>query len=803
MRYSTKRFFPSHLTLALMTILLGCSRTGNTYYAASTISDVVSSARAANLAANAPELPRVYLNTTYVPPTGKTINVAAGDNLQAAIDQANPGDVISLQAGATFTGNFRLKSKPAATQGSPWIIIRSSTPDANFPSAGTRVGPNNASLMAKIVTANSLPAVVAEKGAHHYRLTGLELGIATGNTLVYEVIELDAEAKSLQELPRDIIIDRCFIHGNNTGVARRGVLINSASTAVIDSYIANFHDVADAQAILSTNGSGPFKIVNNYLEATGENFMLGGADPAITNLVPSDIEFRRNQCSKPLRWKEGHPTYDGQDWTIKNNFELKNARRILVEHNLFEYNWTDGQDGMAIVITPRNQNGNSPWSVVEDLIFRNNIIQHAGGGIDISGRDTEAGTSETSRRVLIKNNLLLDIDGKTWGSPGEEAQGEFMQVGGGVEHVTIDHNTAFQSGNILSTDGADKPNIGLIFTNNITPHNTYGVIGSNSEPGLDTLNRFFPQFKFQSNIIINTSTDYDSKLYPTANFFISTFDKVGFVNMAAQNYRLSPSSPYKSAGTDGQDIGCNIDVLMASALATSVNAANYRENAVAPELITSIFGTNLSNTVIASNTVPLPTSLAGSTVAVRDSAGVERLAQLFFVSPTQTNFLIPAESAIGSAIVTITNSTNAKIISETQINRVAPGIFTADASGKGIPTGFALRLRNNSQSYESITNFDQAQNKWVPIPIDLGPPTDQVYLVLFGTGWRNRSGLNAVSATIGGINGSVIYAGKQGTFIGLDQVNVLLQRDLIGRGTTDLVLTVDGQQSNTVQVNTK
>jgi hypothetical protein len=106
---------------------------------------------------------------------------------------------------------------------------------------------------------------------------------------------------------------------------------------------------------MGSNGPGPYLIANNYLEASGENIMFGGADPYIANLVPSDITIRQNYISKPLSWR-------GQAWIVKNLLELKNAQRVTIDGNLIENNWAAAQPGVAIVLTPRNQDGNSPWS---------------------------------------------------------------------------------------------------------------------------------------------------------------------------------------------------------------------------------------------------------------------------------------------------------------------------------------------------------------------------------------------------------------------------------------------------------
>jgi hypothetical protein len=428
-------------------------------------------------------------------------------------------------------------------------VIRSAAPDDKLPPPGTRVTPAHSSVMPKLITPNSDPVVATAKGAHHYRFIGVEFGVAPGKSN-YNLISFSADARSTRDLPRDLIIDRCYIHGNPSDNARRGVALNSASTAIIDSYISDFHEVgADSQAVCGWNGPGPFKIVNNYLEGAGENVMFGGADPGIQNLIPSDIEFRRNHVAKPLKWKVGHPSYAGIHWSVKNLFELKNAQRVLVDSNIFEYNWADGQDGAAIVFTPRNQSGGSPWSVVADVTFTNNIVRHTGSGFNIAGRDDLAGTSEPSRRALIRNNLLEDVSGDAWGG-----DGELFQIVGGAEYITIDHNTGFATGNIIMTEAGKEPNKKLVFTNNIASHNKYGVIGTGTGSGVATLDRHFTSYVFLKNIIIGGQ----ASSYPPGNYFVGSFGEVGFKDMDRGDYRLSSSSPYRNAGVSGKDIGCDI-----------------------------------------------------------------------------------------------------------------------------------------------------------------------------------------------------------------------------------------------------
>ena len=237
----------------------------------------------------------------------------------------------------------------------------------------------------------------------------------------------------------------------------------------------------------------------------------------------------------------------------------------------------------------------------------------------------------------------------------------------------------------------------------------------------------------------------------------------------------------------------------------TVSAASYSNIGVAVESIVSMFGVNLASATQAARVNPLPTTLAGTSVMVRDSFGTERLAPLFFVSAGQINYQIPVGTAPGAATITVNRGDLPPTFETLLIEAVTPGLFTFNANGKDVAAASALRVKaNNAQSYESIARFDQTLNKFVAVPIDLGPATDQVFLILYGTGLRYRSSLSNVTATIGGTTAQVLYAGAQGSLVGLDQINVLIPRSLMGRNSDlNVVLTVDGKPTNTVTVNIK
>lgn len=236
----------------------------------------------------------------------------------------------------------------------------------------------------------------------------------------------------------------------------------------------------------------------------------------------------------------------------------------------------------------------------------------------------------------------------------------------------------------------------------------------------------------------------------------------------------------------------------------SVSAASFLGGELAAESITAAFGEKLANQTLSANGLPLPTSLAGTTVKVRDSAGVERAAPLFFVAPAQLNFLIPSGTANGPAAITVTSGDGTISSGSLGVAAVAPGLFTANASGQGVATALALRVKaNGAVSYEPIAQYDSAQSQFVPVPIDLGPATDQLFLILYGTGIRFRSSLATASATIGGEISDVLFAGPAEGFVGLDQCNLSIPRTLAGRGVVNVMMMVDGKTTNPVMIQIK
>lgn len=516
-----------------------------------------------------PERPRSTVEVGPVPAGRRTLRVAAGGSLQAALHRAQPGDVIALEPGAEYRGPFRLPRK----QGNDWIVIRPAVADGELPEPGHRVQPAYAAGMPRLVSGSG-SVIQADPGAHHFRLIGLEIAPAPG-VFLRSLVDLGSEAADLSALPHDIIIDRCYLRGDPRRGARRGVALNSRRTAIVDSFFSDFKEAgADSQAIAGWNGPGPFKIANNHLEAAGENVMFGGADPLIADLVPSDIEVLRNVFTKPLRWKADAARFEGTEWTVKNLFELKNARRVVIDGNLFEYNWPQAQNGFAILFTVRNQDGKAPWSVVEDVVFRGNVVRHVGGGINILGYDDNHSSRQTSR-IAILDNVFADVGG-AWG------HGRLFQVLDGTRDVVIDHNTAFQTGTMLF-GGDRRAHTGFIFRNNIVLAGANTIVGSGTRSGTQTIQRYFPHAVFRRNLFIGG----DPQQFPADNFFPAGIAEVGAAPAVHGEPFAKLASRYTGAGTDGRDPGASARTvaILAAAASRPDLASSPRTKAAAWSLV--------------------------------------------------------------------------------------------------------------------------------------------------------------------------------------------------------------------------
>ncbi|MDQ6652921.1 MAG: hypothetical protein M3Y84_09265 [Acidobacteriota bacterium] len=483
----------------------------------------------------------------------KEIRLGPGGDLQAAVKSATFGDTIILQAGATYRGPLILLDKGTSSgSDADYITIRTSDL-SGIAREGNRITPAHAAAMAKIVSPSKQSAIGTQPQAQHYKFIGIEFAPAADADYVYNIIDLGAsDYTSASQFPHHIVFDRCYVHSTGLNKARRGFALNSAETSVVNSYVSGFAgDGDETQAVAGWNGPGPFHIINNYLEGGAEVLLFGGADPSIANLVPSDIEIRRNYFHKPAEW-EGRAT-------VKGTVELKNSRRVIIDGNLLE----SGIRVTAFVITVRNQDTKAPWSTIEDVQITNNIVRHASTGINILGRDNYA-PSQEAKRLKIANNLFEDVD-----SSGEIAY--FLQING-TDSVTVEHNTVQQGGNIITSYGAAARN--FVFRNNIVQFNLYGVACSvepSTCPDVPFCN-CFPGGTIKGNVIAdnkNFSASYPIEKGFPGNFITRSYDVVGFVDYVRGNWQLAAGSKYRGKGSDGKDPGVDVAALNASGVKTA------------------------------------------------------------------------------------------------------------------------------------------------------------------------------------------------------------------------------------------
>ena len=584
--------------------------------------------------------------------TAGTRTVRRGDDLQAILNSAVAGDVLLLEAGAEFVGNFVLPVK----SGTDPIVVRSALHD-QLPVTGQRIKPEHAALLARLRSPNASPALRTAAGAHHWQLQYLEFAANQGG--YGDLIQLgdgSSAQNTLDKVPHDFVLNHLYIHGDPLLGQKRCVSLNAATVTIRDSHISDCKGVGqDTQAICGWNGPGPYVIENNYLEGAGENVMFGGADPAIPNLVPDDITFRHNHVSRPMSWRDpiistpqnpsgaalpggalapgnyayrivarrgvgqgttgrstasaeatvsvptaasavrltwqpvpgateyqvygrsagaqtqywtvngseftdtgaagtagAVPTSAGTVWTVKNLFELKNARRVVIEDNIFENHWKDAQSGYAILLTPRNSGG-CAWCVVEHVRFEFNLVRNVAAGVNVLGYDNSNPSRQTADVVFRQNlftGLTTALGGNAW----------FILVGDGPRDVILEHNTIDSNGNtvlyVYGGTSADPREVeGFRMVANAARHGSYGINGAYFTYGNAILAGFLPGAVFTANYLAGGS----AAKYPVGNLFAGAFIDQ-FANPAS-DFTVRDSSPLKRAAPDGGDIGVDYPAL--------------------------------------------------------------------------------------------------------------------------------------------------------------------------------------------------------------------------------------------------
>jgi len=553
------------------------------------------------------ELPRTYLQTAMsdTPAPGSTISVSSGGSLQTALNNANCGDTIALQAGATFSGQFTFPAKACDDQ--HWIIVRTSAPDSSLPAEGTRMKPcyagvsslpgrpafncNGTSNVLAVISepqGNVSGPITLASGANHYRLLGLKITRAAGTGINYQYVGVATGAAD------HIYLDRVWLAGTPQDENKNGINMSGITYgALFDSYTNDFHCISavgactDAKVVGGGNSNlpgGPYKITNNFLEASTEGILFGGGSATTT---PADIEIRHNHFFKPLMWMPGQPNFvggpTGNPFMVKNLLELKNAQRVLIEGNIFEYTWGGfSQSGYALLLTPKNQAGGCASCEVTDVTIRYNTFSHSGAGISMANvPDDNGAIGYAGERYSIHDVTLDDIDSTFYAANPGSSSGTLFQVLNGwptssLNSITINHVTGFgdpRSKIISLGNNTSYPWMyGFHLTNSIVGQALYPVWSAGGTSScaaanlpLSSFNGCFTSWNFNHNAVI--ATTYGTSQWPSGNSFPASAAGVqfsSFNNGVGGNYQLLSSSPYANAGSDGKDLGADINAIQAA-----------------------------------------------------------------------------------------------------------------------------------------------------------------------------------------------------------------------------------------------
>lgn len=388
---------------------------------------------------------------------GHIIKVKNGDDLQLAHDSCKPGDTLLVQPGTYFGVNV-----------SNSINL---VPDATIPSG--RLDKNQPGLIAlKPRASNQSPLTVP---GNMVNIMGVQL---------YPIPTLSA----MSTLSGDSIsLDRYLLLGDPLTGQRRGIAAQGSNLKIINGYVDDIFNTDDAQAIMMWDGAGPFFIDNNYLSASGEVVMSGGAD-SHSGKQPGGLTLTNNYITKKLTWKS--PTSK-----VKNCVELKDMIGAVIKNNTIENSWLDGQTGYLLLITPRNQSGTEPFAQVAHIIIQQNNFKNGAAGVQLLGSDNEHPSQQT-----IDINILGNSFDRIGINPGDHRCFTFTGVPG-VKNCTIRDNKFTNYANINSFLYLDTALENLVFENNEVPEGEYGLKATGGASGIASWNKMVTGGSFANNKI--------------------------------------------------------------------------------------------------------------------------------------------------------------------------------------------------------------------------------------------------------------------------------------------------------------
>lgn len=419
-----------------------------------------------------PELPRAYVNTTYTAPTGGVIRVAAGGNLQTVFDAVPANSIIELPAGAVFSGNYKLSPKTA------WVYVTTAGCDIK---PGNRAVPADAPKMAKIQTPNAQPAITTQVGASYWRFSCVAISNSRADLDVTNLVQLQPDdvyntVKTVADFPHHIVFDRVLMHGNPGNRVRRAMRQGGAHQALIDSSCWDIRQPGfDTQCVSDSQAPGPYKVTNNYLEATTENVAYGGSSPVFNGMIPCDIEIAGNHIRKDPAWQSIEADALGRKPLIKNWIEFKAGCRAKIENNIFENHWVQAQVGFGVVLTPSAASPNLLESeyCVHDLTFRNNKFLNSPLAINILGlgqsnfRQGSTLPRCMATRIVFDNNLFQ--------MRGVTGNGRIIQYLSGPEDISFTRNTFDMPDGAAIIASGSTPTLNLTFQRNVAHWKNYGL----------------------------------------------------------------------------------------------------------------------------------------------------------------------------------------------------------------------------------------------------------------------------------------------------------------------------------------
>lgn len=520
-------------------------------------------------------------------------------NLQAQVDSkasaTNP--VITLPLGFVARGTLFLRHRTVAN----YMTIRTAG-HASLPNGTTRVSPSDASNMA--VLEQSVSDMIIDTPApsstppRYYRFLGIRLRKSNpALDYTHSFVQLgQTGATALNQLPDHIQFDRCFFDGGDTtSNTLRGIMLRANDSSVVNSYFYRFKGVGiEVQAILTVAGERQ-AFMNNFLQASTENYMSGGTSPSITNHVPTDVVFRRNYLKKDPCWRPADPCYYGVNMSIKNLYEIKFGARYSIQGNIFEKHWIEDQPGYGIVMTVRNDEGNAPWVQIRYIDFAYNKVIETSRGLNVFGND-EGHVSLVTNHVLIRHNIWVGIN---W--TGTDVSNLFIFPGGsiaGPDRLWVVNNSsdvngdlAFGFGRMINFEtGATMTN--FVFSGNIGQ----GYFAGSGGTGTAAIN-----FATNGSYSAVKNGFYRSNgTNPPGNTTVATLADVKYTDVANFNLLLANDSPFLTTGFSGGRSGADITTL------NSLTSGTVTGNWGTPAATVSITGTvALSGAALPTVTVQL------------------------------------------------------------------------------------------------------------------------------------------------------------------------------------------------------